>query len=49
MSGMPKGIGLGPELHAYLVAHGTPPDPVLADLAEAETLMQLLSSREATT
>ena len=35
MSGMPKGIGLGPELHAYLVAHGTPPDPVLADLAEA--------------
>ena len=30
----PKSFHLGPEIHAYLVAHGTPPDPVLRDLAE---------------
>jgi caffeoyl-CoA O-methyltransferase len=28
-----KSLGLSPELHAYLVAHGTPPDPVLDSLA----------------
>ena len=28
-----KTLGLSPELHAYLVAHGTPPDPVLDSLA----------------
>jgi caffeoyl-CoA O-methyltransferase len=33
----PKAFFLSPEIHAYLVAHGTPPDPVLADLA-SETL-----------
>lgn len=30
----PKSFQLGPEIHAYLVAHGTPPDAVLRDLAE---------------
>lgn len=29
----PKTLGLGPELHRYLVQHGTPPDPLLEDLA----------------
>jgi caffeoyl-CoA O-methyltransferase len=28
-----KSLGLSPELHAYLVAHGPPPDPVLESLA----------------
>lgn len=28
-----KSLGLSPELHAYLVAHGSPPDPVLDSLA----------------
>ncbi len=32
MSGI-KSLGLSPELHAYLVAHGPPPDPVLDSLA----------------
>jgi len=31
----PKDSRLAPELHEYLVAHGTPPDEVLRDLAEA--------------
>jgi caffeoyl-CoA O-methyltransferase len=30
----PKGIGLTPDLHAYLVAHGTPPDAVQQGLIE---------------
>ncbi len=30
----PKSFQLAPDIHAYLVAHGTPPDPVLSDLAE---------------
>lgn len=30
----PKGIGLTSELHAYLVAHGTPPDEVQTSLIE---------------
>ena len=30
----PKSFHLGPEIHRYLVAHGTPQDPVLRDLAE---------------
>jgi caffeoyl-CoA O-methyltransferase len=30
----PKSFHLGPEIHDYLVAHGTPADPVLRDLAE---------------
>ena len=30
----PKSFHLSPEVHAYLVAHGTPPDPILRDLAE---------------
>jgi caffeoyl-CoA O-methyltransferase len=33
----PKSFHLTPEIHAYLVAHGTPPDPVLRDLAEETT------------
>jgi caffeoyl-CoA O-methyltransferase len=33
----PKAFFLSPEIHGYLVAHGTPPDPVLEDLAR-ETL-----------
>lgn len=28
-----KSLGLSPELHAYLVEHGTPPDTILAELA----------------
>ncbi len=31
---MAKGIGLNDELQAYLVGHGTPPDPVLERLAD---------------
>ena len=30
----PKSFHLSPEVHAYLVAHGAPPDPVLRELAE---------------
>jgi caffeoyl-CoA O-methyltransferase len=30
----PKSFHLGPEIHAYLLEHGTPPDPVLRDLAD---------------
>jgi caffeoyl-CoA O-methyltransferase len=30
----PKSFNLSREIHDYLVAHGTPPDPVLRDLAE---------------
>jgi caffeoyl-CoA O-methyltransferase len=33
----PKTLGLAADLHAYLVAHGAPPDPVLEHLA-ADTL-----------
>jgi caffeoyl-CoA O-methyltransferase len=34
MSGDPiKSLGLTPELHAYLVDHGSPPDEILAELA----------------
>jgi caffeoyl-CoA O-methyltransferase len=29
----PKSFFLSPEIHAYIVAHGTPPDPVLEELA----------------
>ena len=29
-----KSLGLPPELHAYLVAHGTKPDPILESLAD---------------
>ncbi|MBM3659796.1 MAG: O-methyltransferase [Actinobacteria bacterium] len=32
MADTPKSLGLTPELHDYLVAHGTPPDPVLEAL-----------------
>ncbi len=32
MSTPPKSIGLSADLHNYLVAHGTPPDPVLSRL-----------------
>jgi len=38
----PKTLGLSPELHAYLVAHGTPPDRVLNDLiADTESMGQI--------
>jgi caffeoyl-CoA O-methyltransferase len=30
----PKSFHLAPEIHGYLVAHGSPPDAVLRDLAE---------------
>jgi caffeoyl-CoA O-methyltransferase len=30
----PKSFFLSPEVHAYLVSHGTPPDPLLRELAE---------------
>jgi caffeoyl-CoA O-methyltransferase len=39
MSAAPKSLGLGADLHAYLVAHGTPPDPVLQRLAEDTAAM----------
>lgn len=32
MANTPKSLGLGSDLHSYLVAHGTPPDPVLSRL-----------------
>lgn len=34
MADAPKSIGLSPELHAYLLAHGTPPDAVQSALIE---------------
>jgi len=34
VSDAPKSAWLSPELHAYLVAHGTKPDPVQRELAE---------------
>jgi caffeoyl-CoA O-methyltransferase len=34
MADAPKSFALSPELHAYLVAHGTPPDAVLRDLIQ---------------
>jgi len=34
MADTPKSIGLPADLHAYLLAHGTPPDPVQAALIE---------------
>lgn len=37
MTTPPKTLGLGAELHSYLVAHGSPPDAVLTRLA-ADTL-----------
>jgi len=38
----PKTLGLSPELHAYLVAHGTPPDRVLNGLiADTEAMGQI--------
>ena len=39
MSTAPKSLGLGADLHAYLVAHGTPPDPVLQRLADDTAAM----------
>ncbi len=44
MSTAPKSLGLDADLHAYLVAHGTPPDPVLERLA-ADTLAMGAISR----
>ena len=42
MSNEPKSLGLGADLHAYLVAHGTPPDPVLTSLiADTEAMGQI--------
>ena len=32
MANTPQSLGLGSDLHSYLVAHGTPPDPVLSRL-----------------
>jgi caffeoyl-CoA O-methyltransferase len=34
MSDTPKTLGLGADLHSYMVAHGTPPDAVLQRLAD---------------
>ena len=34
MADRPKSFSLTPEIHAYLVAHGTPPDPVQQRLIE---------------
>lgn len=44
MTGTPKSLGLDADLHAYLVAHGSPPDPVLERLA-ADTLAMGAISR----
>lgn len=39
MANTPKSLALGPDLHSYLVAHGTPPDPVLSRLiADTEAM-----------
>jgi caffeoyl-CoA O-methyltransferase len=35
MSDAPKSFNLSPEIHAYLVAHGSPPDEILAGLIAA--------------
>ena len=35
MSGNPKSFNLSPELHAYMMAHGTAPDAIARDLIEA--------------
>ncbi|MBI4934612.1 MAG: O-methyltransferase [Actinobacteria bacterium] len=43
MSTAPKSLGLDADLHAYLVAHGTPPDPVLERLAVDTLAMGAIS------
>jgi caffeoyl-CoA O-methyltransferase len=43
MSSTPKTIGLDADLHAYLVAHGAPPDPVLQRLAADTEAMGTVS------
>ena len=39
----PKTLGIDADLHAYMVAHGTPPDPVLTKLAEDTMAMGEIS------
>src|SRR5215207_8932257 len=39
----PKTLGLDADLHAYLVAHGSPPDPVLERLAADTAAMGTIS------
>ena len=42
MANTPKSLGLGSDLHSYLVAHGTPPDPVLSRLiTDTEAMGQI--------
>ena len=39
----PKALGIDADLYAYMIAHGTPPDPVLARLAEDTLAMGEIS------
>ena len=42
MANTPKSLALGSDLHSYLVAHGTPPDPVLSRLiTDTEAMGQI--------
>ena len=42
MANTPKSLALGSDLHSYLVAHGTPPDPVLSRLiADTEAMGEI--------
>lgn len=43
MADSPKSLGLSADLHAYLVAHGAPPDPVLMRLAADTAAMGQIS------
>ncbi len=43
MANTPKTLGLDADLHAYLVAHGAPPDPVLQRLADDTLAMGSIS------
>ena len=40
----PKSFHLTREVHDYLIAHGTPPDPVLRELAEETARLGSLSA-----
>lgn len=46
MSTPPKTLGLSADLHAYMLAHGTPPDPVLSRLIADTAAMGPISGMQ---
>ena len=43
MASQPKSFALSPELHEYLVSHGTPPDEIQRELIEETTSLGPIS------